>query len=105
MENVHKKLLISGPKLPFKLDGSAMVTSPSGKGVIIIGGYRDNKRKYSNALLELKDISKEWVPIKQTLLHARAYHVAIQMPDDWAILNTYKGITQKGRKRKAPKHG
>ena len=86
MEKVFKKLLISGPKLPFKLSGSAMVTSPSGKGVIIIGGYNHTEYKISNALLELKGISsKEWVPLKQTLQHRRYGHVAIPIPDNWTI--------------------
>ena len=74
MKKVFKILLISGPKLPFKLQGSAMVTSPSGKGVVIIGGCNMtmSENKTSNALLELKGISsKEWVPLKQTLQHAR----------------------------------
>ena len=104
MEGVFKKLLISGPKFPFKLSGSAMVTSPSGKGVIIIGGHNHNKSKFSNALLELKDISKEWVPLKQTLQHERAGHVAIPIPDDWTIPNTDEVTTQmqqNGRKRKS----
>ena len=83
MKKVFKKLLISGPKLPFKLSASAMVTSPSGKGVIIIGGYNWNERKNSNALLELKGPC--WIPLKQTLQHARTSHVAIPIPEDWTI--------------------
>ena len=31
-----------------------MVTSPSGKGVVIVGGYNASTMKYSKALLELK---------------------------------------------------
>ena len=102
MEKVFKKLFISGPKLPFELSRSTMVTSPSGKGVVVIGGY--NKNGYKDALLELKGISsKEWVPLKQTLQHVRENHVAIPIPDDWTIPNTDKVTTQKqqhGRKRK-----
>ena len=84
-----------------------MVTSPSGKGVVVIGGYNYNESKRSNALLELKGISsKEWVPLRQTLQHARKDHVAIAIPDDWTIPKTDEVTTQKqqhGRKRKAPK--
>ena len=29
---------ISGPKLPYKMVGTSMVTSPGGNGVILIGG-------------------------------------------------------------------
>ena len=66
-----------------------MVTSPSGKGVIVIGGYNWNDLKESNVLLELKGIfSKELVPLKQTLQHARSSHVAIPIADDWTIPNT-----------------
>ena len=104
MEKLFKKLFISGPKLPYKLSDSAMVTSPSGKGVVVIGGLNNNEFKDSNALLELKGISsKEWVPLKQTLQHVRENHVAIPIPDDWTIPNTDKVTTQKqqhGRKRK-----
>ena len=83
-----------------------MVTSPSGKGVIVIGGYNKDEGKKSNALLELKGISsKEWIPLKQTLQHARREHVAISIPADWTIPNTDKAeITTQGsnRKRKFP---
>ena len=105
MEKFFKKLLISGPKLPFKLIGSPMVTSPSGKGVVVIGGYNMSEIKESHAMLELKDISsKEWIPLKQTLQHARDDHVAITIPDDWTIPNTDKySATQNGRKRKSQK--
>ena len=67
-----------------------MVTSPSGKGVVVIGGYNYNEGKPSNALLELKGISsKEWVPLKQTLQHARNGHIAFPIPDNWTItINT-----------------
>ena len=104
MKKVFKILLISGPKLPFKLGGSEMVTSPSGKGVIVIGGFNQNECKHSNALLELKGISsKDWVPLKQTLQHARNSHVVIQIPDDWTIPNTPK--QQNSKKRKAQNRG
>ena len=69
-----------------------MVTSPSGKGVIIIGGYNGNERKYSNALLELKN--KVWVQLKQTLKYAREAHGAIPIPDEWSISNTDEVTTQ-----------
>ena len=54
--NLFKKHL--GPTLPFKLYGSPMVTSPSGKGVVIVGGYNASTMKYSKALLELKSTFK-----------------------------------------------
>ena len=81
-----------------------MVTSPSGNGVVVIGGINYNEGKYSDALLELKDISKGWVQLKQKLQHARDDHVAIPIPDDWTIPNSIEMITQRqqnGRKRKS----
>ena len=83
-----KNCLISGPKLPFRIWESAMVTSPSGKGVVVIGGVNmDDVCKYSNALLELKGNPMHWIPLKQTLQHAREKHLAIPIPDDWTIPN------------------
>ena len=81
-----------------------MVTSPGGKGVIIIGEFNWDESKHSNALLELKGPS--WIPLKQKLQHARTAHVAIPIPVDWTIPNTNKVTTQKqkpDRKRKDPK--
>ena len=76
-------LIFPGPKLPFKLSESAMVPSPSGRGLVVIGGWNDNEGKDSNVLLELKGSSMEWVPLKQTLEYARDEHVAIPIPDEW----------------------
>ena len=76
-------LIFPGPKLPFQLEGSAMVPSPSGRGLVVIGGYNGNEGKSSNVLLELKGSSMEWVPLKQTLEYARYRHVAIPIPDEW----------------------
>ena len=86
-----------------------MVTSPSGLGVVVIGGYNFTENKNSNVLLDLKDFSKEWVPLDQTLQLARAGHIAIPIPndgtipnlDDLTIPNTNEVTTQQhGRKRK-----
>ena len=76
-------LIFPGPKLPFQLSFSSMVPSPSGRGLVVIGGWNDNEGKHSNVLLELKGSSMEWVPLKQTLQYARHCHVAIPIPDDW----------------------
>ena len=93
MTKVLKHSHISGPKLPFKLHESAMVPSPSGTGVVVIGGYNWTERKKSNALLELKGSSMEWVPLKQTLQYAREGHVAIPIPDDFlAGRGTYRAV-------------
>ena len=61
-----------------------MVPSPTGHGVVIIGGWNDSTWKYSTALLELhgKNIKTlKWIPLKQTLQHARVGHLAFSIPD------------------------
>ena len=37
---------ILGPKLPMKLDYPVMVTSPTGKGIIFMGGTREFEKMY-----------------------------------------------------------
>ena len=76
-------MIISGPRLPYKLRGAAMVTSPSNKGVVVIGGYNHNEYKYSNSLLELNSNYMKWVQLEQTLQYARSNHVAFPIPDDF----------------------
>ena len=61
-----------------------MVPSPTGHGVVIIGGWNDSTWKYSTALLELhgKNVKTlKWIPLKQTLQHARVGHLALTIPD------------------------
>ena len=59
-----------------KLMRPAMVTSPTGKGVILMG-----RNGTSKAMFELTD-SMEWIPMEQTLQHDHYYPVPIQIPDD-----------------------
>ena len=69
--------------MPIKVDGCAMVTSPSGKGVVVIGGWDHDKLNFSNILLELKGSSMEWVPLKQTLSRSGLSGlVAIPIPEE-----------------------
>ena len=72
---------IVGPKLPFSIYGSAMITSPNGKGVIIIGG---TSRDYHplKTMLELRSDLMEWAPMKQKNIFHRGYPFAIQIPND-----------------------
>ena len=62
-----------------------MITSPSGKGVVVIGGYNHSEFKYSNVLLELRisGNSMKWVPLQQTLQYARSNHVAFIIPEEF----------------------
>ena len=79
-------VLFSGPKLPFKLICSAMVATPNGKGVILIGGHNQSDHKSSDALIELKgntmDMHMEWIVLERKLEYARSNHIAIPIPND-----------------------
>ena len=64
-----------------------MVTSPNGRGVVLIGGiiYKDNFGTPSDLLIELSGSSRsclEWKYLEQRLQYPRAFHVAVQMPTD-----------------------
>ena len=74
-------LYISGPNLPLKLVGPAMVTSPSGKGVIAMGGQTDFSGKNSEAIFELTQ-SMEWTRLEQTLQIEHFAPLAIQVPEE-----------------------
>ena len=63
-----------------KLYGPAMVTSPTGKGVILMGG-RTEYDPYSKAMFELTD-SMEWNQMEQTLQHDHDGHITIPIPDE-----------------------
>ena len=71
-----------GPKLPYFLFGSAMVTSTNGRGVVLIGGYNASEYKYSTTILELNNNTMKWVALNQTLKYARKWHVALPIPDE-----------------------
>ena len=69
-----------------------MVSSPNGKGVVLIGGetichLNDDFKKESsrtNALIELSGDSietLEWKILDQKLKYRRSYHVAFSIPD------------------------
>ena len=81
MESNSCYFIITGPKLPFKIWGSTMVTSPNGKGVIFIGGS-SRCDDSSKVMLELKSDSTEWVPLKQKNVFMRRTPFAVSIPDD-----------------------
>ena len=57
-----------------------MVTSPTGKGVIVMGGVTDNWKK-SKAMFELSQ-SMEWTRLEQTLqIEHFGHSLAIPIPD------------------------
>ena len=62
------------------LNRLAMVTSPTGKGVIVMGGSR-GFLKYSKAMFELTQ-TMEWTRLEQTLQIEHAWPLAIPIPDE-----------------------
>ena len=70
-------MYISGPNLP--LAEHAMVTSPTGKGVIAMGGHSSGE--ISKAMFELSQ-SMEWTRLEQTLQIEHDYPLAIPIPDE-----------------------
>ena len=57
-----------------------MVTSPTGKGVILIGG-RTEDNQYYKAMFELTE-SMEWNLMEQTLKHEHIGPLTIPIPDE-----------------------
>ena len=57
-----------------------MVTSPTGKSIIVMGGLQPNG-KASRAMFELTD-SMEWIQMEHTLQHNHFRPVPIPIPDD-----------------------
>ena len=80
MEELLKNVFldISGPSLPNYLSNinQAMVTSPDGGGVMIIGGY-----PYSPKILELRAGGSSWQERAQKLDNGRSTHVVIPVPE------------------------
>ena len=85
-----------GPKLPFELRDSTMVSSPSGKGVVLIGGWNRTTNEYSDAIIEFECSSMKWNVLEQKLQMPRKSHVAIPIPNK---LNWLKDDKRRGRKR------
>ena len=89
-----------GPSLPYKLRGAKMITSPTGKGVVLIGGYCSyddyTEGKY-NDFLELSGDSEknlQWSLMTQKLQYPRSGHVAFTIPNA-----VYDGIVQRQRQK------
>ena len=71
-----------------------MISSPTEKGVVMIGG-RKNYREYSSDLLELSGDSNEtleWKILKQKLQHPRSNHVSFSISNDIAATLMTKSI-------------
>ena len=74
-----------------------MITSPTEKGVLMIGGWKQNFGKYSNSagILELSGHSKEtlkWKILEQKLQYPRRDHISLSISNDIAATLTTKFI-------------
>ena len=78
-------IIALGPRLPHKVERSCMILSPTTQGIVLIGGFNDQKYvKESNALLELSGHSidtLEWTILDQTLQYSRFSHLAFTLPE------------------------
>ena len=66
------------------LTGSTMISSPTNKGVVIIGGSNFGENKWSNTIFELSGDSVEslkWKKLDQKLQYPRDNHVSFLIPD------------------------
>ena len=72
-----------------------MVTSPTGKGVIVMGGCTAYPQKFSKAMFELSN-SMEWTRLEQTLQIHLEYPLTIPIPDELVR----EKIESKNKKRK-----
>jgi hypothetical protein len=74
--------VFAGPNLPKATDSAAMVPTPDGTGVVLIGGYKTNKDLY-----ELKCTSRGcyWSLMEKQLSVTRARHIAFYVPDSFAV--------------------
>ena len=72
--------IILGPKLPYNMSFISMVSSPTGRGVIIIGGKARRIPSNIKALIELSGDSVEslkWTFLEQKLRHKRVDHTSM----------------------------
>ena len=80
------KKLSTGPKLPYKMDGGRMASSPDGNGVILFGGRKDFNYNHFASILELRSDGKGWVgpwkTLKAKLQYPRSFHVVIPIVTD-----------------------
>ena len=74
---------IPGPNIPLKLEGLVLITSPTGKGVIIMRGEKQSCEN-SKAMFELSD-SMEWTRLEETLQYDHHYPLVIPIGDDLGL--------------------
>ena len=75
----------SGPKLPFQLSGSVIVSTPNANSLLLIGGYNWDESKFSSAIYELSGDSinsLQWTLLQHELRYPREGHLAFYIPDN-----------------------
>jgi hypothetical protein len=74
--------VFAGPDLPKATQGAAMVPTPDGTGVVLMGGDKTRKD-----LHELKCSSTEcnWKKLNKQLSVSRYHHIAFYVPDNFAV--------------------
>ena len=88
-----------GPKLPFALFGSTMISSPTEKGIVMIGGATTKgvtaNRIVSYNFVELSGNSVEtleWKILEHKLQYARYGHVSFSISNDIASTLTSESV-------------
>ena len=73
-----------GPNLPLGFYKPIMVTSPTGKGVVIMGGTKERahfrKNEFSKTMFELTE-TMQWTILEPTLQIDHEYPLALPIPD------------------------
>ena len=86
-QNIHEIFYnFLGPKLPFVLKHSTMVTSPTEKGAVMIGGIKC-QNYCSSDILELSGEDNgtlKWKILEQKLRHPRHSHISFSISNDIA---------------------
>jgi hypothetical protein len=74
--------VFAGPDLPKAISGAAIVPTPDGTGVVLIGGYYTDKDLYE---LNCTSTSCNWSLMEKQLSIQRYDHVAFLVPDSFAV--------------------
>ena len=82
--------LFIGPRLPYSIERSSMVTRPDGKAVTLIGGWNRGKNQFYTKFLELNANFNNWTVLNQSLSTGRRLHLSIPIPDNLISCNWKK---------------
>jgi hypothetical protein len=74
--------VFAGPDLPQATVGAAMVPTPDGTGVVMIGGHPARKDLYE---LKCSSRSCNWMKLNKQLSVVRMYAIAFYVPDSFAV--------------------